>query len=220
MSKRVTVYLALAFALSLSSMTAFGGILDYGTPYTDASGVTWSGTSSFDTTGANGYVLSGYVDWIVYGPGQFPYSDSGYTPPAGQYSYVYQIRNTGSVGISDFTFSVDQSLDNIDSFVSSGRVAGTLATDTDFASGQGGFVEWIYTQDAINAGDTSAGLVFASPKAPTVTSTGRVTDGGRSVGVEALAAPGPSNIPEPGTLVLLLTGLLGFVAVARRWRRR
>ena len=219
MSKRTTVYLALFFAVNLFSVTAFGGILDYGTPYTDVSGVTWSGTSYFHNSTSG---LDGNIDWIVYGPGQFPYNDSGYVPPSGQYTYVYQIVNTGSVAVSDFNFSVDQVVGNIDSFVSSGRVEGDLAAGTDFVSGQGGWVDWVF--DGINGSNgggnhTSGGLVFTSPKAPTITSTGAITDGGTTGGVDSLPAPGPSDIPEPTTLALALAGL-GFVAVTRRFSRR
>jgi hypothetical protein len=218
LSKRAMVCAALVFALGLFSATAFGGVRDYGTPYTDAGGVTWTGQTHFSGTTTGGAMLTGDIDWIVYGKGQFPYTDSGYVPAADQYTYVYQITNsTTSVAISDFTFTVDQAVGGIDSFVSTGRVEGVQATDTDYTSGE--FVEWIFTNDAINPGDLSAGLVFVSPKAPTTTSTGRVTDGGKSVGVDSLPCPGPNDIPEPSTCVLLLVGL-GCALGARRFVRR
>jgi hypothetical protein len=212
LSKRTTVCVALVFALGLFSATAFGGVRDYGTPYTDVNSVTWSGTSHFKhpTSG-----LEGDIEWIVYGLGQFPYGDSGYHPEADEYSYVYQIINTGTAAISDFTFSVDQVVDNVDSFISSGRVEGVLAAGTDWSPTM---VEWIF-DPGINGGNTSAGLVFTSHKAPKTTETGRVTDSGTSAGVELLPAPGPNDIPEPGTFALLVAGL-GLAVIVRRFSRR
>jgi hypothetical protein len=211
LSKRAMVCLVLFLAVSLLSTTAFGGVRDYGTPYTDVSSVIWSGTSHFEHPSSG---LMGDIDWIVYGPGDFPYSDSGYIPPALQYTYVYQIINTGTVAISDFTFNVDQVVDNVDSFISASRVLGDLAAGTDYSPIM---VEWIF--DGINGGNTSAGLVFTSLKAPKTTETGRVTDGGSSSGVELLPAPGPNDIPEPGTFVLLVAGL-GLAVIVRRFSRR
>ncbi len=213
-SRLVTSCLASFFVLSLFSLAAFGGILDYGTPYTDVSNVTWSGTVHFQhpTSG-----LMGDIDWIVYGPGQFPYGDSGYIPPSNLYTYVYQIDNTGTAAVSDFQFSVDQAVDNLSSFISPTRVEGDLASGTDFLSGEGGYVDWGFT--GINGGSASAGLVFTSPKAPTVTSTGVVTDSGTSAFVDSLPCPGPNDIPEPGTFILLAAGL-GLVAIVRCFSRR
>jgi hypothetical protein len=214
LSNRATVCVAFCFALNLFSAMAFGGIMDYGTPYTDSSSVTWSGTSHFEHPSSG---LKGDIDWIVYGPGQFPYGDSGYAPPSDQFTYAYQIDNTGTVAISDFTLSVNQAVDNVDAFVSSGRVEGVLPVDTDFNPGPGGWVKWIYT-NGIDAGSWSAGLVYTSLKAPMFT-TGRVIDGGSSVGGISLPGPGPNDIPEPSTLMLLLSGI-GFIAVGRRLSNR
>jgi hypothetical protein len=214
-SKGALVCLALFLALNLVSAMAFGGILDYGTPYTDVLNVTWKGTSPFAHATSG---LTGEIDWIVYGPGQFPYGDSGFSPPAGEYSYVYQIRNTSvAVAISDLTFSVQQTVGPPDSFISPGRVEGELAAFTDYVSGPGGWVEWGFNH--INAGSSSAGLIYTSPKAPEVTLDGRITNGGSSVGGIQLPAPGPNDIPEPGTIALLFAGAGCFV-LARRISRR
>jgi hypothetical protein len=219
-SKLVTVFLVLFIAINLFAAATFGGILGYGTPYTDVGGHTWTGTGYFENTDSG---LQGYVDYIVYGPGQFPYADSGYNPPSDLYTYVYQIRNTGSVAISDFQFSVNQTVNNLDSFVSPGRVEGVLASGTDFVSGEGGWVDWVFSGingiETLSATHDSAGLVFTSPKAPEVTSTGMITDGGTSGFVDSLPCPGPNDIPEPGTLILLSAGL-GCLAIGRRFFRR
>jgi hypothetical protein len=213
LSKRAAVCVALVFVLNLFSAMAFGEIWEYGTPYTDGSSTIWKGTSPFahPTSG-----LMGDIDWIVYGPGQFPYEDSGYHPPSDQFTYAYQIENTGTPAISDFTLSVDQVIANIGSFVSPGRVEGDLPAYNIFVSGPGGTVDWGF--DGIDKGYASAGLVFTSLKAP-MTTTGQVTNGGSAVGVTSLPGPGPNDIPEPGTLMLLLAGL-GFVAIVRCFPRR
>jgi hypothetical protein len=218
LSKRATVCLALFFTFSLLATMAFGGVRDYGTPYTDAGNVTWTGATPFysDIYGNQSEILAGRIDWIVYGPGDFPYGDSGYVPPSNQYSYVYQILNSGNVAISDFQFSVDQMVQNIGSFALPGFVDGALAAGTSYAPGPGGYVDWWFE---INVGSTSAGLVFTSPKAPTTTTTGSVTDGGGTIGGLELPAPGPNDIPEPGTFALLAAGL-GLALTARRLHRR
>ncbi len=222
MSKRVTAPLALFFALNFFAVAAFAGVLGYGTPYTDGTGVTWDGVSHFSNTTSG---LAGDVDWIVYAPGQFPYAGSGYTPPSDQYTYVYQIVSTGTVSVSDFNFSVDEVVGNISSFVSPGQVDGDLPAGIDFVSGQGGWVDWAF--DGINGPNeggnhTSAGLVFTSPKAPMSTSTGTITDGGTTGRLDLLPAPGTGNgniVPEPTTLALALVGL-GLIAAIRRFSRR
>jgi hypothetical protein len=218
LSKRAMVCVALVFALGLFSATAFGGVRDYGTPYTNGDG-TWSGTTPYylDVYGDGSEILSGRIDWIVYGKGDFPYTNSGYTPPSDQYSYVYQIVNTGTAYVSDFQFSVDEIVGNIYSFQSLGQVEGDLAGGTNYAPGLGGFVDWWF--NGIGQGTTSAGLVFTSSKAPTVTTTGSVTNSGGTVGGIELPAPGPNDIPEPGTLALLVAGLgAGLLVVRRRSR--
>jgi hypothetical protein len=218
-NKLVAMFFVLFFAFCLFSTTAFGGILDFGTPYTDVSNVTWAGTVHYIHVPAPGHTFSGLegdIDWIVYGPGQFPYGDSGYNPPSDLYTYVYQFNNSGTAALSDFQFSVDQEVGNIDSFVLPGKVEGVLASSTDYLSGEGGYVDWAFN---INGGGASAGLVFTSPKAPTVTSTGVVTDSGTSALVTSLPCPGPNDVPEPNTIILLMAGC-GLVAIMRRFSRR
>src|SRR3954463_7163202 len=58
--------------------------------------------------------LSGYVDYAVFNPGQFPYS--GYTPTAGEYTYAYQVFVTGTAPLSSFAVLVPGPVDNIGSF--------------------------------------------------------------------------------------------------------
>lgn len=214
-SKLFTVCFALLVAMNLFSVAAFAGIRNYGTPYTDVGGTTWSGTQSFynDIYGNGTQILSGAVDWIVYGPGEFPYDDSGYDP-SNQYTYVYQIRNLGNVALSDFTVNVTRTVENIDTFISPSRVEGDLASFTDFYLGK---VEWGF--DGLNPATSSAGLVFRSPKAPETTDTGRVINGGHIAALESLPVPGPNDIPEPGTIVLLLAGLALVPATRRIFHR-
>ena len=214
--------MALFFALNFFAVAAFAGVLGYGTPYTDGTGVTWDGVSHFSNTTSG---LAGDVDWIVYAR-----VDSRTPAPAilhrrTKYTYVYQIVSTGTVSVSDFNFSVDEVVGNISSFVSPGQVDGDLPAGIDFVSGQGGWVDWAF--DGINGPNeggnhTAAGLVFTSPKAPMSTSTGTITDGGTTGRLDLLPAPGTGNgniVPEPTTLALALVGL-GLIAAIRRFSRR
>jgi hypothetical protein len=212
LSKRAALCLALFVAMSLFSATAFGeplGVRGYGVPYTDTLGITWTNSSHFVNS-----PLEGYVDWIVYGPGQFPYTDSGYVVPDGEYAYVYQVRNTGSEVISSFSFSVDQVVSGVSSFVSPNRVVGT---GLDGITASPAKITWRLSD--LEEDMTSIGLIFTSRKAPKTTSTGQIIDGGGSAGVVSLPVPGPNDIPEPGTLALMAAGL-AFFAVRWRFSRR
>lgn len=233
LSKPVAVCLALFLVVGVFSVAASAdplGVRGYGTPYTDVSAYTWSDTYEFnreiyDDEGNHTGTLAGTVDWIVYGsaPGDFPYTDSGYTPLSNQYTYVYQITNSGNVTISEFSITIEEAFGNVGSFVSDGRVEGKEPIDNDWAiqtPDEQGFVTWYFTGEGngIGPGGVSSGLVFNSPKAPTTTSTGRITNGGHSASVD-IPAPGPNDIPEPGTLALMGVAL-GMVVIGRRSFRR
>jgi hypothetical protein len=213
--KRTLVCVAMLVTMIFFSTTAFGELLNPdGSPCHPVYQDTWYGSTHFAVTDDEG-ALTGDIDYAVFRWDQFPYVDSGYTVPNGYYAYVYQIKNTGEVALSDFTMSIDQAVSNLDSFVLLGEIEGTKPNDTDICSGSGGYVEWIFTQNALLPDSKSAGLVYLSPKAPMATTTGSVTNGGGSIGIDAvLPVPGPNDIPEPGTFILLAIGL-GLFAVRR-----
>src|SRR5687767_8067426 len=75
-----------------------------------------TGSTSFN----NGQTLSGYVDYAVFGPGQFPYS--GYTPTAGELTYAYQVYVTGTAPVSSFELVIMDQASNIGAFSDIGGI--------------------------------------------------------------------------------------------------
>jgi hypothetical protein len=214
MSRRKTAGLCLISLALLSLLTApaAASLLDTGTPLNYAS-TTWRGTSVFPSVADP--ILGGSVDWVVYGPGQFPFS--GYTPTAGEYTYVYQLHSTGSAPITNYSIPIDNYADNIGAFVDTGHgVTGNQPLDPMTLNlPPAGDASWDF--NAVGQNQSSCGLVFSSPHLP-MEDSGVVINHGE---YRTFLAPSPSAnpIPEPATIWALLSGL-GVVAVWWWGRRR
>jgi hypothetical protein len=142
--------------------------------------------------------LSGYVDYAVFNPGQFPYA--GYTPTAGELTYAYQIFVTGTAPLSSFEMVLTDPADNIGNFNS---LPGTLPNSQTLNSS----VSAKWTFPGIPTGGNSDGLAFSSPRLPS-SLFATVVDTGQSTWVIPLPTPGPVGIPEPATIGLAAMGCL------------
>jgi hypothetical protein len=209
--------LALVFALGAGIASA--GLMDTGTPLFDGT-TTWSGSTPFQS---DSEPLSGVVDWRVYAPGDFPFT--GYTPTLGEYTYVYQLRNDPtSVNLSAFTVDVENQADNIAWFQDlTHGVTGVHPTETllEYENGSSQQAFWRFGEpdkDSITPGATSLGLVFSSSKLPMDSYSG-VFDNGTTTIAVPVPSPSSSPAPEPGTVSLIVAGLV-FLAGARFGSRR
>ena len=168
----------------------------------------WAGTSAFSSGG-----LNGTVDWAVYGPGNVPAGFAGYTLTAGELLYTYQILNTGPDPSSSLSVHVENAAHDIGTFTASLIDAFDAPFFFEITSIPGDAV-WYF--GGIAGGEDSTGLAFTSPNVP-MWDTAIVLDGGQSDQI-AVPSTSPVNIPEPGTLTLVLCGL--FAVALQRLRRR
>ena len=164
-------------------------------------GGAWVGSTTF-TQGT----LQGTVDYAVFGPGQFPYSGTGYTPTPGELTYVFQVYETGAAPLSSFSVALTDLADNIGAFTGltgdapNGMTLSALSSAT-----------WHFAGIAQNG--NSEGLVFSSIRVPQ-NLLGTVIDTGQSSYVIPLPSPSAVSIPEPATVGLSL--LAGLTLLARR----
>ncbi len=198
-------FLVVVLSLGMFAASAQAGALDaHGGAYGP-----WTGSTAFD----NGLGLAGYVDFAVFAPGAFPYGGAGYTPTAGELTYVFQVFNTGTEPITSMWDALFNTANNIGFFTSLGG-DGTISTL--LVPPPGGKAEWTF--DGVGGGGStgfSQGLVFSSLKVPEM-KFGLVINGGMFEPVVPLPTPSAVDIPEPMTLSLLGVGAL---ALLRRRRR-
>jgi hypothetical protein len=168
----------------------------------------WAGTSAFSSG-----TLNGTVDWAVYGPGDAPAGFAAYALTPGELIYTYQIINTGPDVSSSLSVHVENSAHDIGTFTAALIDAFDAPFFFEISSIPGDAV-WYF--GGIAAGEDSTGLVFTSPNVP-MWDTAIVLDGGQSDQI-AVPSTSPVNIPEPGTLTLVLCGL--FALALQRLRRR
>jgi hypothetical protein len=215
MSGRITAGLCLVSLalLGLWAVPATASLLDTGTAFNDGV-TTWRGTSVFPATPDP--ILSGSIDWVVYAPGQFPFS--GYAPTANEYTYVYQLHSTGSAPITNFSVPLENYADNIGTFIDTGHGMTGIDTVTDGANlflPPGGFASWDF--NGVGQDQSSCGLVFSSPRMP-FELVGVVINHGEN---RSFTIPSPSAhpVPEPAMIWGLLSGLAMLAATWLRRRR-
>jgi len=198
--------LALSAVIGLLAANTYAGLIDVGTAYDG-----WKGTTTFQST--SNPDLKGSVDWIVYKAADFPFS--GYTPTSGELVYVYQVFSTGKDHISSYSVILDNLADSIGAFSdSTNGITGQapismVLTPLDSA-------HWQFA--GINQGENSEGLVYCSPNKPEDYYS-IVVNGGSYAIADPIPSPSSAKIPEPGTLLLLMTAL-GVLAVMKIARRR
>lgn len=182
---------AVAFALLISTQAFAGALFNH--PNAGGPAPLYTGSTPFVTG-----TLSGYVDYAVFNPGQFPYA--GYTPTSGELTYAYQIFVTGSAPLSSFELVLADAADNIGTFNDLPGTAPNSQTLTPMVSAK-------WTFGGIPNGGNSNGLAFSSPKIPQ-SLFATVVDTGQTTWVIPLPSPGPIGIPEPATLGLTAMGCL------------
>ena len=203
------VAVSLVFAVALP---ASAGLLDTGTPYDDGVNDPWTGTTAF--SGLTNPDLAGTLDWVVFGPGDFPFA--GYTPTLGGYTYVYQLNSTGSEIVSSLTVPINYSSDNIGTFSDPGNGVTGVAPSAMALSVPGSAI-WDFLDPGVGQDGSSQGLAFSSPHAP-VDWYSIVIDGGSLAYVIPSPSPGPNGIPEPSALILLASGLMMVLVFRFRGR--
>jgi len=182
---------AVVLALLISSQ-AFAGAL-FNNPNAGGPPPLYTGSTPFSVG-----TLTGYVDYAVFNPGQFPFG--GYTPTAGELTYAYQIFVTGSAPLSSFELALTDPADNIGNF---NTLPGTLPNSQNLNP----LISAKWTFPGIPNGGNSDGLAFSSPRLPQ-SLFATVVDTGQTTWVIPLPSPGPVGIPEPATLSLVTMGCM------------
>jgi hypothetical protein len=148
--------------------------------------------------------LTGFVDYAVFQPGNFPFA--GYIPTPGQATYAYQVFITGTAPLASFSVALTDAANNIGSFNDLPGDPPTSASITPLVS-----ADWTFA--GVLQGGNTRGLAFSSPKLP-INLFGSVVDTGQSAFVIPLPSPGPVDVPEPAAAGIVLIGVV--VAAARR----
>jgi hypothetical protein len=222
---RTVVLFSIAILFLMGPQLAQAGVLNgHVDAYNDGTGSwvapkppaagAWTGSTAF----TNAFDLTGYVDWAVFGPGDFPAGFVGYLPTGGELTYVYQVFSTGAEAVSEFDVALNGPADNIGSLSDALGDVGPTAQSFIPSGEPGGTAAWEFNQ-GINTGENSFILVFSSPNTPE-NFVGLTIDGGSSSLVIPVPTPGPNPIPEPSTLVLAGFGLASLLLMRLRRRRK
>jgi hypothetical protein len=189
-SKGLLQFIIVILSTMVLARASQAGILN---GHVDAfSGVT--GTVPFD----NFVGLSGTIDYAVFTAGDFNanFLGLGYVP-GDALVYTYQVFVTGPLGVSGETVGIGFPANTIGTF----NIGGVNASSANLTPN----AEWLFTPE-ISTGSSSYGLAYSSPNLP-IPGGSLTIDGGTTAFVFGLPTPGP--IPEPTTLVIFTTGLVG-----------
>jgi hypothetical protein len=199
--KEATKYLTICAVIGLLAAPVYAGLIDVGTAYNDGAR-TWKSTIPTYFQSAANPDLSGYVEWIVYGPGAFPFT--GFTPAADELTYVYQVFSTGSDHVSSYTVPLYNAVDT-------GIGIGAFSDPANGVTGVAPSAMQLLALDSahwqfagINQGDNSEALVFCSPNKPDDYYSILVDGGATAVAGPPLPSPSSTPIPEPAVLASLL----------------
>ncbi|MCG8448418.1 MAG: hypothetical protein MI725_02410 [Pirellulales bacterium] len=185
----------LAVAAILLSSTPLCAALNTGPAITGFSG-------SVDVVGT---LVNATVTYGAYAPGDFPYSIPASF--ATDHIYAYELVNNGSFTITEFSVRLDQD-ESIGDF-------GFIGTGGSLGQNNGNAAFW--GSLGITSGVTSPIFYFGAPHSPEMDNV-RVKTFSSTTVVDGVASP--SNLPEPGTLLLAVMASLGILTARTRNRDR
>lgn len=113
-------------------------------------------------------------------------------------------------GVVMFTLAIQQTNPTTGTGTTMGSISGSVRTSPDFSS-----LIWTPAPSVVTIGSTSYSLIFhdIGPAAGTGINIS-INNAGNSTSIQAIVAT-----PEPASMTLLATGLLGLFGIAR-WRRQ
>jgi hypothetical protein len=158
----------------------------------------------------NGVGLSGIIDYAVFAANDFNanFGGLGYVP-GDVLVYAYQVLVSGSLGVSAEIIGISNPANTIGTF----KIGDVDALSASFTPD----ARWLFSPE-IPTGTSTWGLAFSSPRLPIVGAS-LTLDGGTQALVAGVPTPGPLNVPEPTSLLLVASGLLAC-GVTRAGRRR